>query len=176
MILAVFEMLDGKKEMNEYYNFVKETMDIKNSVDKEGGELTNTSTDVIELMSINIKEVKTYYVLSKTMTALSFILSIVMCVLGFSAITSSVRVIFVSDISFMQAVIPVIGGVIVEAIAGTSLVVYKKSLEQLNQYYESLHNNEMFLSLVNLVDRLSEDKKDEAYMKIIENQLETLKK
>lgn len=76
----------------------------------------------------------------------------------------------------MESLIPVIGGTVVEVIAGTSLIVYKKSLEQLNQYYESLHNNERYLSLVNLVDKLSDDRKDETYISIINSQLEVLKK
>lgn len=98
-----------------------------------------------------------------------------MCILGFMVISSSIVAIFLKDISFIELLIPVIGGAIVEVIAGTSLVVYKKSLEQLNQYYDSLHNNERFLSLVNLVDKLSNDKKDETYINIINNQLDLLK-
>ena len=59
-----------------------------------------------------------------------------------------------------------------ELIAGTSLLVYKASLEQLNNYYESLHNNERFLSLVNLVSKISSDKQDEVYINIINVELQ----
>lgn len=132
------------------------------------------SDDVLQMMALNMREIKEYYFLSKNMAKKSFNLSMLMCVLGFLTIASSIIFLFFTDINFIEALIPIIGGTIVEIIAGTSLVVYNKSLEQLNKYYDSLHNNEKFLSLVNLVDKLSDDKKDEVYIDIINNQLQAL--
>lgn len=66
-----------------------------------------------------------------------------------------------------------IGGVIVEVLAGTSLFVYQKTLNQLNYYYASLHNNERFLSIINIVGKTNI--KDELYQKIVESELENLK-
>lgn len=161
-------------DLDDYYDFAKKAIS-KNNLDKENDIPNNETTDIMELMLINMREIKEYYILSKTMAKRSFLLSVFMCILGFIIISASIIMIFINDISFVQSIVPVVGGTIVEAIAGTSLVVYKKSLEQLNQYYESLHNNERFLSLVNLVDKLSDDKKDETYINIIINQLEVLK-
>lgn len=56
--------------------------------------------------------------------------------------------------------------------AGTVKVVYKSSLEQLNHYYKSLHENERFLSTVHLVSKLSPAKQDEMYAEIIKSSLE----
>lgn len=172
------------QEIEEYYSNVKEVLlkNKKSDIDNTSSnrninkiESDKDTEDILQLMSLNMKEIKEYYVLSKTMARRSFRLSVIMCVFGFMIISASIIAIFIIDISFAQLIIPVIGGAIVELIAGTSLVVYKKSLEQLNQYYESLHNNERFLSLVNLVDKLSDDKKDESYINIIDSQLEKLK-
>lgn len=159
------------KEINEYYQ------DIRNNILKRNTEENNDKeiSDTLELMSLNMKEIKEYYFLSKSMARHSFLLAIIMCILGFIVISFSIASIFIKDITFIESLIPVIGGSIVEVIAGTSLVVYKKSLEQLNQYYEALHNNERYLSLVNLVDKLTDDKKDETYISIINSQLEKLK-
>ncbi len=137
---------------------------------------TKESSDTLELMFINMNEIRAYYKMSKIMASASFVLSVFMCILGFIIISTSIYFIFSTDITFMESIIPIIGGTVVEVIAGTSLSVYKKSLEQLNQYYESLHNNERFLSLVNLVDKLPPNKRDEVYINIINNQLEVLKK
>lgn len=63
-------------------------------------------------------------------------------------------------------------GVVVEIIAGTSLLVYRKSLEQLN-YYSSLHNNERFLPLINISSKTG--CKDELLTKIVLSELERLK-
>lgn len=150
------------KEVDDYYNTAKSA-------------INRDSFNIIDLMLLNMKEIKEYYVLSKKMAKRSFALSVVFSILGFCIIATSIIAIFVTDVSIAETLIPVIGGTVIELIAGTTLVVYKKSLEQLNHYYNSLHNNERFLSLVNLVDKMSKDKKDETYLNIINSQLETLK-
>lgn len=159
------------EEINKYYQ------DLRNNILKIATEENkdNGTSDILELMSLNMKEIKEYYFLSKNMAKHSFLLAIIMCILGFVVISFSIVSLFMKEITFIESLIPVIGGSVVEVIAGTSLVVYKKSLEQLNQYYESLHNNERFLSLVNLVDKLTDDKKDETYISIINSQLDKLK-
>lgn len=63
-----------------------------------------------------------------------------------------------------------------EVIAGTSLIVYKKSLEQLNHYYNSLHNNERFLSIVNMVSKVSQEKQDDMYFEIVRSQIRIISK
>lgn len=174
----------SSSEVNDYYTIAKKALSSSTRIiaeqiitDSNSNEEMDLSTsDIMELMLLNMKEIKEYYVLSKTMAKRSFFLAVIMCIFGFAIIAASIITIFVIDISFTQSMIPVIGGAIVEIIAGTSLVVYRKSLEQLNQYYESLHNNERFLSLVNLVDKLTDNKKDDAYINIINNQLDVLKK
>lgn len=168
---------ENEKEVEDYYQNIRNNVikinNLNNSTQKTNKE---DISDILELMSIHMKEIKDYYVLSKSMAKDSFYLAVVMCILGFIVIGSSIIAIFVVDVSFIETLIPVIGGSVVEVIAGTSLSVYKKSLEQLNQYYESLHNNERYLSLVSIVDRLSDEKKDDTYINIINSQLELLKK
>lgn len=169
-------------EVDNYYKMIRGSVRLGSNkyftpddLEKVNNDEINSTSDIIELMFLNMKEIKEYYVLSKTMAKRSFILAVIMCIFGFIIISTSIITIFATNISFTQSIVPVIGGTVVEAIAGTSLVVYKKSLEQLNQYYESLHNNERFLSLVNIVDKLSDDKKDDTYINIINSQLEVLK-
>lgn len=157
-----------------YYKFYKNEMSKQKKKQQNNSDI-NENTSTLTLMTLNMAEIKEYYALSKNMARKSFVLAVIMCILGFIVIASSLLAVFIVNISFIESLVPVIGGTIVEVIAGTSLSVYKKSLEQLNQYYESLHNNERYLSLVNLVDKLTDDKKDEAYINIINTQLERLK-
>ncbi|QHQ63542.1 hypothetical protein Ana3638_24455 [Anaerocolumna sedimenticola] len=176
-ILFLFINTDYKTSSNEvsdYYAALRQSLIINNyqltkSESKESG--TQAATDILELMSINMAEIKEYYVLSKNMAKSSFKLSVSMCLLGFTLITSSIIFIFAMDITIGSAIIPAIGGVIVEVVAGTSLFVYRQSLEQLNKYYEALHENERFLSVVNITDKISPEKKDDVYQEIIKSQL-----
>lgn len=166
------------KEAEKYYTEAKKAVIKNNQLQNEQTKevkCNEQTTDIIELMLLNMKEIKEYYVMSKDMAKKSFTLSVIMCVFGFGIILLSIIAMFLTDITLIETLIPVIGGSVVEVIAGTSLIVYKKSLEQLNQYYEALHNNERYLSLVNLVDKLTDDKKNETYISIINSQLEKLK-
>ncbi|MGB8454015.1 MAG: hypothetical protein WCD89_17015 [Anaerocolumna sp.] len=166
------------KEVNDYYSSLRQSLILNNykvldANDNESGSQTSTNilTNILELMSINMKEIKDYYVLSKNMAKSSFRLSLSMCLLGFTLIASTILSIFILDVNLGSAIVPAIGGAIVEVVAGTSLFVYRQSLDQLNKYYEALHENERFLSVVNLADKMTFEKKDDVYMEIIRSQL-----
>ena len=131
--------------------------------------------DIIELMIANMKEINEYYVLSKKMTKDSFVLAVCMCIGGFFIISTSVIFILLNNIDAIQAILPIISGAVIEAIAATTLIVYKKSLEQLNRYYDALHDNEIFLSAVNLANKISYEKRDYTYNYIIKTKLESTK-
>lgn len=131
-------------------------------------EKDSNTKDVLELMLNNMSEIQAYYAISKQHAWLSFALAVVFCILGFVLFSQALA----ADIESQQPIIiGAIGGTISEIFAGTALLVHKGSLKQLNRYYLALHENERFLSTVNLVDRLSVEKREEAIMKIIDNSL-----
>lgn len=153
------------KEVNDYYTDLRERL-----IDSDKKNEREKTKDVLELMTINMKEIKDYYVLSKSMAKKSFTLSVSMCILGFILISSAIISLFILDTNLSSVIIPVVGGAIVEVIAGTSLIVYKQSLIQLNKYYEALHDNERFLSIVNIVNKITPEKRDDVYIQIINSQ------
>ena len=146
--------------------------DIKSSTQEQKRELKQeATTDILELMLANMMEIKDYYVLSKTQARNSFGLAVIMCILGFVLMGISVAAAFLNSTNLISTIVPAIGAAIVELIAGTSLIVYKKSLDQLNRYYNSLHSNERFLSIVNIVSKVSSSKQDDVYIEIIKSQI-----
>lgn len=121
--------------------------------------------DIIELMLSNMAEIRQYYAISKSQTRLSFALATSFSGLGFLLF---VVTIYRYGVNTIQPVsLGVVSGAICELFAGTALLVYRDSLRQLNQYYKSLHENERFLSAVNLVERLSKEKQSEVMKEII---------
>lgn len=178
LLLAVFLFINtntanSEREVGEFYKTLRQSLLTKNySISGNEREESEAATDVLELMTINMKEIKEYYVLSKNMARSSFRLSVSMCLLGFTLIASSIISVFIMDSGLGSALVPAIGGAIVEVVAGTTLIVYKQSLDQLNKYYEALHENERFLSVVNITDKISPEKKDDVYMEIIRSQLD----
>ena len=177
LLLAVFLFINtntanSEREVGEFYKTLHQSLLTKNySISGNEREESEAAADVLELMAINMKEIKEYYVLSKNMARSSFRLSVSMCLLGFTLIASSIISVFILDSGLGSALVPAIGGAIVEVVAGTTLIVYKQSLDQLNKYYEALHENERFLSVVNITDKISLEKKDDVYMEIIRSQL-----
>lgn len=127
--------------------------------------------DILELMLTNMSEIKQYYSISKHHARLSFILALLFCAFGFVLLAYSVSL---DKENPQPVIVGIIGGTVSELFAGTALLVHKSSLSQLNHYYRALHENERFLSTVNLVDRLSTEKRDEAIIKIIDSSLEDI--
>lgn len=150
-------------ETPDYYEAIRKTLHTESQAQ---------AADIMELMLANMKEIKDYYALSKAQAKNSFFLSVVMCISGFVLMAFSVVAPLLTETQNDYAFISAIGGVIIEVIAGTSLFVYRKSLAQLNHYYSELHENERFLSSVNLINKMSREKQDDMYEKVIQTQLE----
>ena len=50
---------------------------------------------------------------------------------------------------------PLVGGTIAELIAATAIVIYSRSIKQLNYYHKALHENERFLTSINIIRGLN---------------------
>lgn len=183
IILTYFSAQKDREETNRYYDVIRETVmsssntthDNKNvNAKSETEDARQDTTDILKLMLANMREIKDYYVLSKSQARNAFAMAVAMCILGFVFMCVSVAAAFLNSSNLVASIIPAIGATISEIIAGTTLLVYRKSLEQLNHYYNSLHNNERFLSVVNIVSKISDEKQDDIYIEIIKNQLELI--
>lgn len=74
-----------------------------------------------------------------------------------------------------NSLIPIIGsvgGAVVELFAGTILIVYIKSLSQMNLYHKALSGYQRYLSCINLVSKISStEKQDQLYEDIIREEM-----
>ena len=131
--------------------------------------------DVLKLMADNMSEIRGYFSLSKKHAGYSFALALCSCVFGMILLAFAV-IIMLSLGKVEPAIVAAVGGAIAELFAATALVVHNRSLSQLNHYYRSLHNNERFLSVVNLVSKLPKSKRDDVYMEIIRAELKMREK
>ena len=134
----------------------------------DGEKATEKNRDILELMLANMSEIKQYYSISKRHAQFSFILALSFCIFGFILLAYAVSI---DKENTQPIMLSLIGGTVSEPFAGTALLVHKSSLSQLNHYYKSLHENERFLSTLNLVEKLSDSKKDDAILKIIDSSL-----
>lgn len=131
----------------------------------------SSKKDIIALMLKNNDEVAEYFQISKAQARYSFTLSVITSIVGFILLGFSIYGMLLIE-NFQLAIIGLVSGSITEVISGTVLWIHNKSAIQLNHYYDALHQNEKFLSAVNMADKLNDEKREEMYIEIIRKQID----
>lgn len=168
---------DEEEELESYSRRLKLAIipeEIKQEEKKSSeNEDKKKEIDALGRMMINLEDIKEFYTWSQKQAKASFVLAVLMCIGGFILIMVAVILPVVFRFSFEISIIPTIGGVITELIAGTALVVYRNSLSQLNHYHKSLHEDERFLSSVNLLGKFSTaEAQDDMLREIIRSEIQ----
>lgn len=168
---------DDEEELESYSRRLKRAIvpeEIKQEGKKSSGnEGKKKEIDALERMMINLEDIKEFYTWSQKQAKASFILAVIMCISGFGLMIVAIPIPIVFRLSFQMSIIPAIGGVITELIAGTALVVYRNSLSQLNHYHKALHEDERFLSSVNLLGKFSSvEAQDDMLREIIRSEIQ----
>lgn len=127
--------------------------------------------DIIALMLKNNDEITEYFTISKSQAKSSYRFSIITCIVGILMLAIAIYGAIVIN-NLQLTIIGTASGAITEVISGTVLWIHNKSALQLNHYYDALHENEKFLSAINIADKLSEEKKEEIYIEIIRKQID----
>ena len=134
---------------------------INNSADER-------NIDILALMYKDLAELNEFYTLTKKQAKHSFLLAVSLCILGFFLFAASAYS-AILGLGIGSSALASVGGVIVEILAGTALYVYNKSLVQLNRYYDALHNNERYMSLIHISTKTQ--KKDNLLEEIVKSEL-----
>lgn len=168
---------DDEKEIASYSNRLKKAIvpENINDIEKEDNDKRENKNEIDALgrMLINLEDIKEFYTWNQKQAKASFILAIAICIVGFALMITAVVLSIIFGFNFQIAVIPAIGGIITELIAGTALVVYRNSLSQLNHYHKALHEDERFLSSVNLLGKFSSAQvRDDMLREIIKSEIQ----
>ncbi len=168
---------DDEEEIESYSRRLKRAIVPEEAIqDGQKGYRTEDAKkeiDALGRMMINLEDIKEFYAWSQKQAKASFILAVAMCISGFVLMIGAVMLPVVFRLSFEMSIIPAIGGVITELIAGTALVVYRNSLSQLNHYHKALHEDERFLSSVNLLGKFSTvEAQDDMLREIIRSEIQ----
>lgn len=168
---------DDEEEIEAYSRRLKRAI-VPEEIKRDGqngfkGEDTKKEIDALGRMMINLEDIKEFYTWSQKQAKASFILAVAMCISGFVLMIVAVVLPVVFKLSFEMSIIPAVGGIITELIAGTALVVYRNSLSQLNHYHKALHEDERFLSSVNLLGKFSTvEAQDDMLREIIRSEIQ----
>lgn len=175
--LSIIKRRWQEEELESYSRRLKQAIvpeDIKQEKTKNSrNENNKKEIDALGRMMINLEDIKEFYTWSQKQAKASFILAVVMCILGFILMIVAILLPIAFKLSLQMSIIPAIGGVITELIAGTALVVYRNSLSQLNHYHKALHEDERFLSSVNLLGKFSTvEAQDDMLQEIIRSEIQ----
>lgn len=168
---------DEEEEIESYSRRLKRAIvpeEVKQDINnKSGNEERKKEIDALGRMMINLEDIKEFYTWSQKQAKASFILAVSMCISGFILMVAAILLPVVFRLNFQMSIIPAVGGVITEVIAGTALVVYRNSLSQLNHYHKALHEDERFLSSVNLLGKFSTvEAQDDMLQEIIRSEIQ----
>jgi len=146
-------------------NDQKEREKFENDLKKLSGTGTDTQQyNYLGHLQLNWSQLRGYYDISKKQANSSFVWAIVCFFVGIAIIASTVVVpIWVAfsnngefkDYNSVIAIVGAVSGAITEFFAATIMLVYKRSLEQLNFYHDALAHYQTYLSCVNLASQIS---------------------
>ena len=148
---------DDEEELESYSRRLKQAVVPRDTKEEQQNSAGKKEVDALGRMMINLEDIKEFYTWSQKQAKAAFVLAVSMCILGLGLIIIACALPVALKLSYQISIIPAIGGVITELIAGTALVVYRSSLAQLNHYHQALHEDERFLSSVNLLGKFTED-------------------
>lgn len=171
ILFSAFKFKDSQT-INNYYSWLKNIGKANRNGDNKNETFEEPVVDALEWMQINLTNIKEYYIWSQKQARHSFVLAVLMCIIGLVLLAASIFIPVLTKTDIEVSFISAIGGIVVEFIAATSLFVYKSSVQQLNYYHSSLHEDERFLSCVNLIDKFSSaEKSDKMLEEIIQSEI-----
>jgi len=150
-----------------------ENAEITREVNRIADIMTKSENDVLALMIRNVAELREYYVINKQQATKSFSAALIISIAGFLLFAGGIALTYAMPTNANAVPYSTIGGVIVEVIAGLFFWLYSKAIKQINIFHTSLQSTEKFLTAIQLVDKMSPDKKDDSYKQIIDKIIES---
>lgn len=162
-----------KRDTQRIFNFLQGSpfiiADTNINIDTEYKKKIDNAETAMDIMRINLKEIAEYYSINKKQANITFVSSILACIIGLGLICFAVLNGIINKDSINLSMITGISGIISEFIAVLFLTIYNSTLKQINKFYDSLNSKEKFLTTIELAKGLEENK-ESTIIKIIENE------
>lgn len=167
IIMTLASTISAYSAKREYDKADEKKEDAKVKEAVEGISISSEDNDnVIKLMLKNVKELREYYVISKHQARKSFSAALFICFFGIS-----IYLFGILSFVFLEkniSIISIIGGTVVEVIAGLFFWLYKEATRQLSIYHQRLGSTEKYLTVIQIIKEMPEDKRTEAFQNLIE--------
>lgn len=157
IIAVIYTVIISSTTKKENENLEKYFEKLK----KEVGERDN----IINLMLENVKELREYYTISKKQAKNSFQIASITCMIGILIYIFGIIMIVIGNKDV--TIITVIAGTIVEVISGSSFWLYNQTNKQLNIYHKRLGYTEKYLTVIQIIREIPQEKQYEEYRNLI---------
>ena len=154
-----------KREISRIEGYFSKTNPYSNSFgqhdsdQKNGGQEKCKSEDQpsVELMIYNLRALyrNIQWGRKQAKIALAFGITFSVCGLFVYCLPLIMHSKIIDNDVASSVISPLVGGTIAELIAATAMVIYSKSIKQLNYYHKALHENERFLTSINVIRGLN---------------------
>ena len=130
---------------------------------------------VQDIIQLNLSQLNEYYTINKSQSKRAYEFSFFMIFVGFLLIVSAVILGFAVPSQISITLIIGIAGLLSEFIGATALNLYKESNKHVNEFLDRLTYLQKVMLAIELVDRISEGKKEEQLSNIISNLMKSEK-
>lgn len=153
-----------KNEGEEIEKAVQKIQLIYKNVEKENNA---ESKNILSMMIDNVSELREYYVISKQQARKSFSAALFICFFGIFIYLFGI----IAYLAFEKniSIISVIGGTVVEGIAGLFFWLYREATKQLSIYHQRLASTEKYLTVIQLIKDIPEDNQIYAYNQLMQS-------
>lgn len=127
------------------------------------------SPHIQDIIQLNLSQLNEYYTINKSQSKHAYQFSFLMIFVGFLLIVSAVILGFTVPSKISITLIIGIAGLLSEFIGATALNLYKESNKHVNEFLERLTYLQKVMLAIELVDRISEDKREDQLSNIISN-------
>lgn len=128
-----------------------------------------------DIIQLNLSQLNEYYTINKSQSKRAYEFSLFMIFVGFLLIVSAVIIGFAVPSQISITLIIGIAGLFSEFIGATALNLYKESNKHVNDFLERLTYLQKVMLAIELVDRISEGKKEEQLSNIISHLMKSEK-
>jgi hypothetical protein len=127
--------------------------------------------ELCQLISHNMTQLDDIYAQTEKEQKNAFNCALVVSFLGFGLLAAGIILAYVRSAEDF-AVYSTVGGAIVELISGLFFWIYNKCTKQFDKLYANLIETQKILTSVQLISRVGEEKKDGAYLGIVDHIME----
>ncbi len=162
-IMSYFPDALEKASISEKLKIIEnKRTELENNIKKSNGE------NVQEIIKLNLNQLDEYYTINKNQSKNSYNVSVFMIIIGFVLIAVTVIVFYMHRDKYTLSIITGLTGLISEFIGATSLLLYKESIKNVNEFIERLSYLQKVMLAIDLAEKLPRKKRDKQISKIID--------